>query len=99
MSTAPHSYKILGYAVCSQEKTFAVVNKVVLSWSAPVVRAVPELSTHTRSSADFITITCGFGFSVHRLAFEHETAKPARNRQHSDVMPKTVNAGGDVCRR
>jgi hypothetical protein len=28
-------------------------------WSAPVVRArYPELSTHTRSSADFITIPC-----------------------------------------
>src|SRR5262249_10577259 len=29
--------------------------------------SVPEPLTHTRSSSDFITITCGFRFSVHTV--------------------------------
>ena len=32
-------------------------------------------------------------------SIEQETAKPAGNRQHRDVMPKTANAGDDSYRR
>jgi hypothetical protein len=58
---------------------------------APVCRAINELasSVHARSLADFITITCGFRFSVHtadpkscRRLLSAETRAPRRGRKY-----------------
>src|SRR5262245_32737570 len=67
--------------------------------------SVPEPLTHTRSSADFITITCGFRFTVH-TGCSSSSSRLSRSHQlrrlfiiSAILARRVVSAGLRVSRR